>query len=229
MVRWTSSATRQPSHHRPGPRSGASRGRGEVQDVLNAGEPAHRRAAPALVNWRDVVLPITAAATVLAGCSPASVSGTPASTTTGAGSSSSQPASGTSYDSCTALTDASLTSLGLDPSTKGDANLGNSGDVASGCSWDSDDAVVSISVGQQTVDDYLKRTDLGPVRSEDVAGRRAAVVSTDATRDCGVAIDSTPVAVLVNVGVKFQSISTAGDPCVIATNIATKLAPLLPP
>ncbi len=165
---------------------------------------------------------------VLPGCGSSPIGGTAVGGSNNSEIPSTTSIGAASFNSCTALTSEDVKSLGLDPSTKTNADLGNSGDVASGCAWKSDVALVSISVGSQTVGDYLRRTDLGPVRSQQIGARKAAVLSTDATRDCGVALDSSPVAVLVNIAIKFQSIGAAGDPCGIAIAIATKLAPLLP-
>ena len=88
----------------------------------------------------------------VAACSPSSVTGVP----TAAGTTSTPRGSGTSFDPCTDIADAQVTSYGLDPTAREITILQEVG-LGKGCGWKNKDVLVAVVVTDQTVNDLVRR------------------------------------------------------------------------
>lgn len=161
---------------------------------------------------------------LVAGCSS-----TTAGTSAAGGGPTTSPALA-AFNACN-FTDGQVTGLGLDTTTKENADVGN-GNLATGCSWinTAQTSVVSITMGSQTVADLAARTDFHTLATSSLGGRDSVRFATGDPNSCYVAVashDATSPAVVVHASLKFDSIGKV-DPCPLATDVTTKLVPLLP-
>lgn len=164
---------------------------------------------------------------VLSGCSTASVGGSPMpGTPSGSGNSTSAAAAATTFDSCGSLSDADVQSLGLRPNSKKNSDVAN-GDLGTGCNWSNDDVEASLLSTPKSVSDFENDTGFINVKPTTIDGRQSVSFQLDGTGNCVVALPVQRGTVVVSLGLQFSSIGKV-DPCSIATDIATKLAPLLP-
>jgi hypothetical protein len=157
-------------------------------------------------------------------CSPTSVDGTPSASTV-AGKATQSPVSGSSFDACKDISGASLTSFGLDPSTK-KVSAGQEADLGAGCAWTSQQVTVSFFTTPQTVGDLAARPFLNITRIT-VESRDSVQFQVDEQRACAVAVPAQSSTVVVNLTINFSSIGSV-DPCSAVLAIATELAPTLP-
>ncbi len=171
-----------------------------------------------------VALVLAFAGAAVAGCSGAVVSGSP---TTAAKSSAGGDNYGTAFNSCTDLTDGDVRSYGLDPSTKADTTSAIEG-LGQGCGWGNNDTLVSFTVGRQTIADFKANKGFQVAKPVVIGGRDSVEIVLDDTGNCAIAIPTGSSAVVVGLSLKFDSLKTAGDPCVLATNIADKFVTMLP-
>lgn len=156
-----------------------------------------------------------------AGCSTSAVDGAPApSSTTTDGS------FGTSYDPCTTLTDAQITSFGLDPATK-TTNMGVPPEFGRGCAWARADFAMSFGVGRQNLN-YFKNSTFGDKHLLTIAGRDAVSFRLDAKGGCTVAIATGSTALTIDLVQSVTDRQAGKDPCPPVLAIAQQIAPTLP-
>ncbi|MQY20513.1 DUF3558 domain-containing protein [Nocardia macrotermitis] len=135
------------------------------------------------------------------------------------------------WDPCT-ISDASVSGLALDPSTKTDKVAGTTFDGWKVCSWGSMDKKFDFSIltSSRTIDDFRKRTDFTDFTPTTVAGRQALQYRpVGASHDYGCSID-----VQITGGTAdFDLLNRYGadglaEPCGIVRRLADALAQFLP-
>ena len=159
----------------------------------------------------------------VAGCSPSTVTGSP--TAARAGKPSTPRGSGTTFDPCTDITDAQVTSYGLDPSTR-EVSIAQESGLGKGCGWQNKEVLIDFVVSDLTVNDLVRRSRMN-TKEISVDGRDSVQFQLEATRGCVIGITSQRTAVVLVLTVAFNSIGKV-DPCAAVLAIATKLAPTLP-
>ena len=166
---------------------------------------------------------VAVAVVSVAACSPSGVTGVP--TAAGAGTPSTPRGSGTSFDPCTDMTDAQVTSYGLDPSTR-EVSIAQESGLGRGCGWKNKDVLIDFVVSDLTVNDLVRRARMN-TKEISVDGRDSVQFQLEATRGCVIGITSQRTAVVLVLTVAFSSVGKV-DPCATVLAIATKLAPTLP-
>ena len=144
----------------------------------------------------------------------------------------SSTAGAVSFAPCTQLTDAMITALGLEPTTK-KPYTGKGTTVESGCRWDDAPKMgrlfVDIGVNKTQIDTYL--TDLGITMKTElsIGGRRVVNFVTDtAGGGCNLAIDlGEAIAIVATSSTSYVAGVPDPDSCPDAERIATAISPVL--
>ncbi|MGQ0776633.1 MAG: DUF3558 domain-containing protein [Pseudonocardiales bacterium] len=131
-------------------------------------------------------------------------------------------------DMCTILTDAELSTLGMELDTR------KQSDVLGliGCHWLGDPLTLGLELNEETVVEYVARRD-DPVftsfRENTVNGRTGVQLSVDSDRaDCVQMVDGGSVSLRVAVSPAFSLEPRPVDSCAEALRIAEMIEPRLP-
>jgi len=130
---------------------------------------------------------------------------------------------------CVDLTTADVMALGLDPSTKRNADLRGPGVSERGCRWTGKDALIDVLATDVTVAKYKARTDLVGVRALTIDGLTS--LQTQLPNDpggCRIVSDLPGGAMVIQLGIKFEHEAAVGtDSCTAAIKVMEQVAPVL--
>ncbi|UZJ24976.1 DUF3558 domain-containing protein [Rhodococcus antarcticus] len=166
---------------------------------------------------------------VSSGCSATSTEGTAQSAPTSVTGS----VADLSYDPCTQVTEAMVTSLGFDPSTKKPYKAGVGTATESGCAW-KDSATLTrlgadLGKSLSTLDQYRNNPTFNGVTELTVGGHAAINFVTDrAGGGCNLAVEITGGTAIVATSAISRTSAPNPDSCPDAVRIATAIAPLFP-
>ena len=130
---------------------------------------------------------------------------------------------------CVDLTTADVKALGLDPSTKRNADLRGPGVAERGCRWTGKDVLIDVLATDVTVAKYKARTDLVGVRALTIVGLTS--LQTQLPNDpggCRIVSDVPGGAMVIQLGIKFEHEAAVGtDSCTAAIKVMEQVAPIL--
>ncbi len=130
-------------------------------------------------------------------------------------------------DMCTILTDAELSGMGIDPSTR--QQVDELGVV--GCQWVGEPIRLRLERDEDSVAEYVARRDdpaFNSFRENTVNGRAGVQLSVTSTGEqCDQQMDGGPVSLAVGVAAS-SSLGPPIDPCAEALRIAEMIEPRLP-
>ncbi|WP_232785623.1 DUF3558 family protein [Mycobacteroides chelonae] len=191
------------------------------------------------MTWIAVV---AASAAVVSGCTHDGIQGTPTPGSTSSSSSFSSststssttttstnnPAHGTTFDACTAITDTDIAAWEVSP-TKRDAHTAAFGQNVRGCIWDGPKWGVKIYAVDANLD-QLEQPQKRFERQErvQVGARSGWLVKTSNSIGCAVAITSQQSVVAVQVDLNLELTRQRYDQCPLALQIMKQIEPKIP-
>ena len=174
----------------------------------------------------SVVTALSVVAVLAAGCGSSSISGSAV-----AGGATS--AGVVVFDPCVQVTEAMITSLGLDPSTK-EPYTARGTTVENGCGWGDAPTMgrllVDIGVNNTPIQKYLSNLGYTDAPQQNIGGRQAFQFQTARKLGtCSFAIDLGHAVVIIATSSASQTAGVPNpDSCPDAERIATAISPVLP-
>ncbi|MBF9520479.1 hypothetical protein B5566_19225 [Mycobacterium sp. MHSD3] len=190
------------------------------------------------MNWTAAV--VASAALVVSGCTHDGIQGTPTASSAPTSSSSvstsspttstdSSPAKGTTFDACTAITDADVSDWKVDPANKRDAHQTAFGQRVRGCIWGGPDWFVKVYAVDGSMAQLEQPNDRFDRQERVQIGSRAGWLLHDKNGiGCSVGIPSQQAIAAVQVDLKTDLTEQHYDQCPLALQIMKQIEPKIP-
>ena len=192
------------------------------------------------MKWIAVIAFSTA---LVAGCTHDGIQGTatpgPASSSNSSSSSTStsstttstdsNPVKGTTFDACTAITDADVSGWKVDPANKRDAHQTAFGQRVRGCIWGGPDWFIKVYAVDTSISQLAQPNDRWDRHEQVTVGARSGwLIHTANGASCSVAIPSQQAVATVQVDLKTDLTDQRYDQCPLALQIMKQIEPKIP-